>query len=201
MPCVPSDSREENGVRKLSVFESLTLNGYYSGPDGDMSWAYASSADPEFQEFVKGNASAAGLLLFGRVTYQMMESYWPTPAATKNDPVVAKGMNEAGKLVFSRTLKRVDWANTTLVKGELPDAVRTLKRQSGKDLVVLGSGSIVTQLADAGLVDEYQLVVKPIALGKGKPLFDGVKQRVALKLTGSRVFGNGNVLLNYAPAK
>ena len=102
-------------MRKLSVFESVTLNGYFSGADGDMSWAYAHSADPEFQEFVQGNASAPGVLLFGRVTYQMMESYWPTPLASKNDPVVAKGMNEAEKVVFSRTLEKVDWANTRLV--------------------------------------------------------------------------------------
>lgn len=188
-------------MRKVSVFESVTLNGYYSGPDGDMSWAYALSADPEFQEFVKGNASDAGVLLFGRVTYQMMASYWPTPVAAKNDPVVAKGMNEAEKIVFTRTLKTVDWANTTIVRGDLPDAVRKLKQQSGKNLVVLGSGSIVAQLTDAGLVDEYQIVVKPVALGKGRTLFEGVKANLALTLTGSRVFRDGSLVLNYGPTK
>lgn len=187
-------------MRKLSVFESVTLNGYYSGPDGDMSWAYALSANPEFQEFVKANASNAGTLLFGRVTYQMMASYWPTPAAATTDPVVAKGMNEAEKVVFSRTLKKADWANTIIVKSDLLDAVRKLKQQSGKSLVVLGSGSIVAQLADAGLVDEYQIVVKPVALGKGRILFEGIKASLALKLTGSRVFGNGSLVLNYGPA-
>lgn len=188
-------------MRKLSVFESVTLNGYFSGADGDMSWAYAHRADPEFQEFVQGNASAPGVLLFGRVTYQMMESYWPTPLASKNDPVVAKGMNEAEKVVFSRTLEKVDWANTRLVTGVLPDAVRTLKQQSGKDLVVLGSGSIVAQLAGAGLVDEYQIVVKPVALGKGRTLFEGIDGQMELELTSSRAFGNGSVVLTYVPAK
>ena len=187
-------------MRKLSVFESVTLNGYFSGADGDMSWAYAHSADPEFQEFVQGNASAAGVLLFGRVTYQMMESYWPTPLASKNDPVVAKGMNEAEKVVFSRTLEKVDWANTRLVTGVLPDAVRTLKQQSGKDLVVLGSGSIVAQLAGAGLVDEYQIVVKPVALGKGRTLFEGIDGQLELELTSSRAFSNGSVVLTYVSA-
>lgn len=188
-------------MRKLSVFESLALNGYYSGPDGDMSWAYALSTDPEFQEFVKGNASNAGVLLFGRVTYQMMASYWPTPVAAKNDPVVAKGMNEAEKIVFSRTLKKADWVNTIIVKNDLLDAVRKLKQQTGKNLVVLGSGSIVAQLADAGLVDEYKIVVKPVALGKGQTLFEGVKANVPLQLTGSRVFRDGSLVLNYAPAR
>ncbi len=188
-------------MRKLSVFESLTLNGYYSGSDGDMSWAYALSADPEFQEFVKGNASDAGILLFGRVTYQMMASYWPTAVAVKNDPVVAKGMNEAEKVVFSHTLKKADWANTIIVKSDLLEAVRKLKQQSGRNLVVLGSGSIVAQLAGAGLVDEYQIVVKPVALGRGRTLFAGVKENLALQLTGSRVFGDGSLVLNYGPAK
>jgi dihydrofolate reductase len=188
-------------MRKLSIFESVTLNGYFSGPDGDMSWAHASSEDPEFQQFVRGNASVAGMLLFGRVTYQMMASYWPTPAAAQAEPVVAKGMNEAEKVVFSRTLEKVDWSKTTLVRGDVPDAVRTLKKQSGKDLVVLGSGTVVTPLVDAGLVDEYQLVVKPVVLGKGRTLFEGVKKHVALELTSSRSFGNGSVVLNYVPAR
>lgn len=127
-------------------------------------------------------------------------SYWPTPAAAKNDPTVAKGMNEAEKIVFSRTLKQVRWAKTTLVREDPPDAVRALKRQSGKDLVVLGSGSIVAQLVDAGLVDEVQLVVKSVVLGKGRTLFEGVKKQLPLKLTSSRAFGQGNVVMNYVPA-
>jgi dihydrofolate reductase len=188
-------------MRKLSIFESVTLDGYFTDLRGDMSWAHGGADDPEFQEFVKGNASDAGVLLFGRVTYQMMESYWPTPLAAKNDPVVAKGMNEAEKIVFSRTLEQAGWATTTLVKGDLLDTVRTLKKQGGKNLVVLGSGRIVAQLAGAGLVDAYQIVVKPVVLGSGRTLFEGVKERLALKLTGSRAFGNGSVVLNYVTAK
>lgn len=191
-------------MRRLSVFESMTLDGYFSGPDGDLTWAYAHSADPKFREFVKENASGApgaAVLLFGRVTYQMMESYWPTAAAAQNDPVVARGMNEAEKLVFSRTLEKVAWTHTTLVKGDLEDTVRAMKRQPGKDLVVLGSGSVVAQLADAGLVDEYQLVVKPLALGKGRTLFAGIKERLPLRLTSSRAFGDGTVVLTDTSAR
>lgn len=188
-------------MRKLNIFESVTVDGYFAGPDGDLSWAYDTSPDPEFQEFIKGNAATPGVLLFGRATYQMMEKYWPTPLAAKNDPIVAKGMNEAEKIVFSRTLKKADWANTTIVNEGIPDAVRKMKQQSGKGLVVLGSGSIVSQLADEGLVDEYQFVVKPVALGKGRTLFEGVKKPLALKLKHSRVFRNGSVVLNYFSAK
>jgi len=188
-------------MRKLTVFESLTLNGYFSGPDGDLSWAHAYSKDPEFQDFIQGNASGASVLLFGRVTYEMMVSYWPTPEATKNDPVVAKGMNQAEKIVFSRTLKKSDWENTRLVHSDPRETVHGLKHQSGKDLVVLGSGSIVAQLMDAQLVDRLMLVIKPVALGKGRTLFEGVKQRLDLELESSRVFRDGNVLLNYGRSK
>jgi dihydrofolate reductase len=110
-------------------------------------------------------------------------------------------MNEAEKFVFSRTLKQADWQNTKLVTSDPRETVQTLKQQSGKDLVVLGSGSIVAQLVDAGLVDELMLVVKPIALGKGRTLFEGVKERLALELESSRAFRDGNVVLNYVPSK
>jgi dihydrofolate reductase len=188
-------------MRKLRVFESITVNGYFSGPGGDLSWAHASSHDREYQKFVQGNASSPGLMLFGRVTYEMMKSYWPTPVALKNDPVVAKGMNEATKVVFSRTLQEADWANSSLEKVDVADKVKKLKKESKKDLVVLGSGTLVAQLADAGLVDEYQFVVKPVALGNGRTVFDGVKKPVALELISSRVFKNGSVVLNYRPAE
>lgn len=185
-------------MRKLQVFESITLDGYFSGPDGDLSWAHSGTPDPEFQRFVEGNAASPGDILLGRVTYELMASYWPTPMAAQNDPIVAKGMNEAEKLVISRTLKKTDWANTRVIDGELLDAVRALKRQEGKDLVILGSGSVVRQLAGAGLVDQFQFVVKPVALGKGRTVFEGLEAPLALTLTESRAFRDGSVMLNYA---
>jgi dihydrofolate reductase len=188
-------------MRKLLVFESVSLNGYFSGPGGDLDWAHAAGADPEFQEFIKGNAADPGVLLFGRVTYEMMVAYWPSAEAAKNDPAVAKGMNQAEKIVFSRTLDRVDWANARLVKDDPVATVRKLKGEKGKDLVVMGSGSIVTQLARAGLVDALQLVVTPVALGRGKTLLEGVEGELWLELTGSRRFKNGSVVLDYVARK
>jgi len=102
--------------------------------------------------------------------------------------------------VFSRTMDKASWNNTKLVKGDLAAEVRMLKQESGVGMVILGSGSIVSQLAQAGLIDSYQFVVNPIILGKGRTMFDGVKDKLNLKLTKTRAFGNGNVFVSYEPA-
>ena len=128
----------------------------------------------------------------------MMASFWPTPEAKKAYPIVADRMNALPKIVFSRTLDKVSWNNTGLLKGDLAGEVRKLKNQPGESMVILGSGSIVSQLAPAGLIDEYQFVVVPVALGKGRTMFEGIKEKQSLKLTGTRSFGNGNVFLTYA---
>jgi len=182
----------------LMVFDQVTLDGYFTSANGDMSWAHKS--DPEWNEFVAGNARGGGRLVFGRVTYDMMASYWPTPQAARDNPVVAKQMNAMPKIVFSKTMDKASWSNTMLIKDDPAAAMRTLKKEPGENMVILGSGSIVSQLAQAGLVDEYQIIVNPLVLGKGKTLFATVKERVGLKLTKTRAFQNGNVLLCYAPA-
>lgn len=185
-------------MRKLGAFEMVSLDGYFVDANGDMSWAH--KQDPEWNAFVGGNASGGGSLLFGRVTYELMASFWPTPAAMERAPAVAEGMNNMPKAVFSRTLDRASWQNTKLVKGDLAAEVRRMKKEPGPDMAILGSGSIVSQLARAGLIDEFQIVVNPIVLGKGKTLFEGVEEKIALKLTKTRAFGNGNVVLYYEPA-
>jgi dihydrofolate reductase len=184
-------------MRKLGVFNLVTLDGYFAGQDGDISWHMV---DAEFQELAETNSNSGNTLLFGRVTYELMAGYWHSPDALKNDPVVAQGMNSSPKIVFSRTLSKADWANTRLVKDDMLGEVRKLKQQSGKDLTVLGSGSIVAQLAQAGLIDEYQILLNPVVLGKGRTMFENVKDKLALKLIKTRTFGNGNVLLRYEPA-
>lgn len=186
-------------MRKLLVFNSVTADGYFTDKNGDMSWAH--KQDPEWNSFVAENAKSGGELVFGRVTYDMMKSFWPTPMAAQQFPDVAKGMNELPKVVFSRTMHEATWNNTRLIKGDLANEVRKLKEESGDQLVVMGSGTIVSQLTQAGLVDEYQMVVNPIVLGEGRTLFEGVKNKVPLKLTNTRTFKNGNVLLYYEPAK
>ena len=182
-------------MAKVMVFNSVSLDGYFTDANGDLGWAH--NDDPEWNEFVAGNASGEGTLLFGRITYEMMASFWPTPEAMKSYPAVAKGMNKHRKVVFSRTLDKAPWNNTRLVKGDPAAEVRTMKKAPGTDTVILGSGTIVSQLTQEGLIDEYQIVVIPIVLGKGRTMFERVKTRPTLKLTKSRAFKNGNVLFTY----
>lgn len=183
-------------MRKLNAFNFITLNGYFEGAKGDISW---------HRHGVEENAYAAeGLksestLLFGRVTYGMMASYWPTPIAIENDPIVAEGMNNAEKIVFSRTLKKVEWNNTRLVKDNIAKEIKKMKQMPGKDMTLLGSGTIVTQFAEQGLIDEYQFMVDPVALGDGTPIFKNIKLKLDLKLTATRTFKSGVVLLCYQP--
>lgn len=187
-------------MRKLSVFESISADGYFCDDKNDMSWAHR-GPDPEFDAFTAENAGGEATLLFGRVTYEMMKSYWPTPQAQKENGAVAEGMNKLEKIVFSRTLKEPGWSNAKVIAGDPAPVVRELKQGIGPDLLIMGSGSIVSQLSQARLVDSYQFVVVPIVLGKGRTVFDGVKDRLNLKLTKSRPFKNGNVVLWYDLAK
>ena len=183
---------------RVMVFNQVSLDGYFTDKKGDMSWAHKD--DPEWNAFASENAKGGGVLLFGRKTYEMMASFWPTPAALEQMPAVAEGMNNLPKVVFSRTLDKATWKNTKLVKGDLVAEVRKMKKAPGGDMVILGSGTIVSQLTQAGLIDEYQFVVDPIVLGQGRTLFEGVKDKLNLKRTNARTFRNGNVVLTYQPA-
>jgi dihydrofolate reductase len=185
-------------MRRLIAFEQVSLDGFFVDGKGDMSWAH--KQDPEWNEFTAGNASGGGVLLFGRVTYQMMEGFWPTEAARQQFPAVAEGMNQAQKVVFSRSLDKVSWPNTTLVKSDPAAHVRKMKQEDGPGLAIMGSGTIVSQLAQAGLIDELQMVVNPVILGQGRTLFEGVEDRIGLRLTRTRAFQNGNVVLYHEPA-
>jgi dihydrofolate reductase len=184
-------------MRKLVVFNNVSLDGYFTDQNNDMSWAHRD--DPEFNAFTAENASGEGVLLFGRKTYDLMAGFWPTLQAAQMMPDVAAGMNRMPKVVFSRTMDKATWNNTTLVKSDPSGAVRKMKNEPGPDMVIFGSGSIVSLLAGGGLIDEYQFVVVPIVLGAGRTMFEGLKERLNLKLTRSRIFRNGNVFLCYEP--
>jgi dihydrofolate reductase len=187
---------------KVLVFNQISLDGYFTDAKGDMSWAHEGSDDPEWQEFVNGNASGAeSTLVFGRITYQMMESFWPTPQAAKQLPLVAEGMNRRQKVVFSKTLDKANWQNTKLVKSDPVEAIRKMKEEPGGDMVIMGSGTIISQLAAAGLIDSYQFVISPLALGKGRTMFEGVPKRVDMKHTSTRTFKNGKIVLGYESMK
>jgi dihydrofolate reductase len=185
-------------MRKLVVFNMISLDGFIADSHGDMSWAH--KEDAQWSAFMASNATGGGELLFGRRTYEQMVSFWPTPAAVQWNPVVAERMNALPKVVFSTTLTSATWNNTRLVKSDLPGAIRRMKSETGPDLILMGSASIVSQCAQAGLIDEYQVVVSPIILGKGLSMFATVDDKRKLTLAASRQFDNGNILLTYEAA-
>ena len=183
-------------MAKLSVFNFVSLDGYYKDANNSTDWHQ--HGGKEEGEFSDEGAQSGSILIFGRKTYKMMAGFWPTPMAYEMFPKVADGMNKSEKIVFSKTLKKVDWANTKLVSTDLVKAIKKLKTGE-KDMTILGSGSIVTQLADAGLIDTYMFMVDPIAIGKGTSIFKGMKRQLNLKLVSSRPFKSGVILNQYEP--
>lgn len=187
-------------MRKIVVFNSVSLDGYYAGPNGEIDWFIH---DPEV------NIAAHELMnpdtvIFGRVTYQMFEGYWPHVADDPTAPEAARNMadelNQMTKIVFSRTQRDVSWRNSILFNDRLSDQVRSLKGANGEDITIFGSGSIIQQLANEGLIDEYLLAVTPVILGAGKPLFKGVPFE-ELRLLHSKTYNSGMILLHYATSR
>jgi dihydrofolate reductase len=198
-------------MRRIVMFNWLTADGHFSGPDGSLEWVV-----PDDEQ---AKAAAEGIprfdtVLFGRVTYERFERFWRhavEDSSTARDPhrpgqrsrehrAIAIWLNETRKLVFSRTLKDVTWKNSRLFHELDPHEVEAMKKQPGKDMMVFGSGSIVSQLTQHGLIDEYQFVVCPIFLGSGRPLLTGVSKSVRLELLEARKYPSGDVLLRYARA-
>jgi dihydrofolate reductase len=182
-------------ARHLSVFNSISLDGHFTDGTSDMSWAHA--PDPEWQQFTAENAGGDAELIFGRKTYEMMANFWPTPQAKQMMPEVAASMNRMRKNVFSRSLTEARWENSRLARGDLVAEVRRLKSEPGPGLLIMGSGEIVSQLTQAGLIDDFQLVTVPIVLGRGRSLFEGVTTRPSLKLTKTRIFKSGKIVAWY----
>jgi dihydrofolate reductase len=183
-------------MRKVILFNLITVDGFFAGPNGEIDWHHV---DEEFNEFAGEQLDSTDGLLFGRVTYQLMASYWPTDAATTDDPIIAGKMNSLPKIVFSRTLDKAEWNNTRLIKENIAEEISKLKQKPGKDLFVFGSADLAATLTQLGLIDEYRIIVNPVVLGSGIPLFKDVQHRIELKLVKTRTFRNGNVLLYYEP--
>jgi dihydrofolate reductase len=191
---------KEKTMRKLMMFNQVSLDGFFTDGSGDMSWAH-SRDNEEWNRFTNENAGGEAEFLFGRKTYELMASFWPTPQALTSMPAVAKAMNETRKTVFSRSLGKADWQNTRLVKGDLEAEVRRMKSAPGPGILIMGSGQIVAQLTQAGLIDEFQFVTVPVVIGSGRPLFEGVTAHPRLHLTKTRSFSNGNVVSWYRLAR
>jgi dihydrofolate reductase len=175
----------------------ITLDGYFEGENKwEIGWH---RVDDEFNEFSIDQLSHAGGLIFGRVTYQGMASYWPSADAIKDDPDVAARMNSISKFVFSKTLDTAEWNNTQLIKGDAVEEMVKLKEKSGNDLLLFGSADLATTFTQHHLIDEYRLMVNPIVLGRGSPMFKETGGTLSMNLLDTKVFRNGNVLLSYAP--
>ncbi|MBV7530342.1 dihydrofolate reductase family protein [Chitinophaga sp. sic0106] len=184
-------------MRKLISFQFLTLNGYFEDAKGHTDFT-TQGADQ--RDFAISMLEKENVLLFGRITYEHMIAWWPTPAAAQLDPEMAAGMNNADKIVFSNTLQGTAWNNTRISSGDLIESVQHLKKSPGPNLALLGSNSILTQLATHNLVDEFQLMIHPIAIGNGHTLLGGLRHRIPLQLTSTQAFSNGVVLLTYIPS-
>ena len=176
----------------------MTLDGFFEGRNKEIDWH---KVDNEFNDFAIEQLSTASVLIFGRVTYELMAGYWPTQAALSDDPVVAKKMNSIPKIVFSRTLDRAGWNNTRLVRDDNKKECAKLKQQSGKDIFIFGSASLAATFKELGLIDEYRIMISPILLGQGNSLFKPSEKRLELRLIKTKIFRSGNVLLCYEPGK
>jgi len=183
-------------MRKIVLMMSVSLDGFFEGPDHDLGWHMV---DDELHSHFNEELAAMGAFLDGRVSYELMAEFWPTADSdpTSTAPMVefARIWREMPKIVFSRTLERADW-NTTILRDVVPDEIRALKAQPGGDLA-LGGADLAATFLRHDLVDELRLYVHPVVIGRGTPLFKPSDARIELRLAETRTFGNGVVLLRY----
>ena len=187
-------------MRRLIVSMNVTLDGFMSGANCELDWHFSSWTN-EMADFLYEQLSRADTILLGRITHNAMATYWTAKAQdvcfAREDIAFANLMNNYQKLVFSRTRAISHWSNSRLLTGEPPNEVLKLKQEAGKDIIIYGSGKIVNCLAKSGLVDEYQLWIHPVLLGRGKPLFRNLENECRMKLFKTRTFSSGVVTLFY----
>lgn len=185
-------------MRNLILFMHTSLDGFVAGPNRELNWA---KLDDELFDFVATMTAKADTALYGRVTYNMMENYWPTaaeqPNATKHDREHAVWYKKVSKIVISKTLSENGLENTKVISNQLTENIIKIKEQEGKNILIFGSPQASHSLLSLGLIDEFWLFVNPILLGQGIPLFKGVSERTQLKLMESKTFTNGVIALHY----
>jgi dihydrofolate reductase len=182
-------------MKKLFWQMNVTLDGFMEGPNRELTHT-AEFHDPDFDRYASEMLNSIGGMLLGRVTYELFAGYWPS--ATGPD---ADRMNQLPKVVFSRTLKKLDWGNSKLVNGNIEEAVTRLKQQPGKDLALFGSANLAATLIQLGLIDEYRVLVTPVILGVGTPMFKDVESTFKLQLLKATTWSSGTVALWYQPAR
>lgn len=185
-------------MRKIISFMHISLDGFVAGPKGEMNWI---KVDEEIFDHVGKRISETDTALYGRVTYEMMENYWPNagnePDASKHDIEHSKWYNKVHKVVLSKTMKDRDLTNTTIISGNLSDSINEIKQQAGSEILLFGSPTATHALIQQNLIDGYWLFVNPIILGQGIPLFEDIKDKINLKLLTTQQFTSGVTELNY----
>jgi dihydrofolate reductase len=188
-------------MRNVILLMHVSLDGFVAGPNGEMDWI---RLDDELVGYVAALTATADTALFGRVTYQMMEGYWPTaaasPTATQHDVDHATWVNPTPKIVFSRTLQQVTWQNSRIVADQIPEEIARLKAEPGKNMLMIGSARTAHTFMQLGLIDEYRINVNPVILGGGMPLFPSLEHRAQLQLSGAKTFPSQVVGLHYQKA-
>lgn len=181
---------------RLTSFTFQSIDGFFKGPDEDISW---NRHGPEEIAFSETQVARGDVLVFGRRTYEGMAEFWPTPAAVAQLPAIACGMNAAQKIVVSNSLRTTPWGPAKILGGDAPEAFRALKAGDGPDMTILGSGELVRSLAGRGLIDALEIMIYPVAIGRGVTLLDGIAEPMDFVLADTRAFGSGTVLLTYGP--
>jgi dihydrofolate reductase len=185
-------------MRRLVLFMHVSVDGFVAGPNGEMDWIHV---DEDMFEYAGQQTDEADTALYGRVTYQMMDSYWPTaadqPNATKHDIQHSKWYNNVDKIVLSRTMQEGSSNKVMLVHDNLQNEIVKRKQQDGKNIVIFGSPSVAHLMMHHNLIDDYWLFVNPVILGKGIPLFKDVQERLKFKLIWNKVFSSKAVGLHY----
>jgi dihydrofolate reductase len=185
---------------KLIVSMMTSLDGFIEGPNRELDWTLEG---PEFDEYCEDMLERTDTMLFGRVSYEMMVRYWPAAEVKPRSPAearLARQMNARPKVVLSRTLDRAEWNNTQVVRDGVADQIRALKERATKNIMVFGGAGVIASVRKAGLVDEYRVIVHPVVLGRGTPLFTDVSERFSLRHTRTTRFVMGLDLLYYEPA-
>jgi len=181
---------------KLIAFNMISLDGFFEGKNKELDWH---RVDSEFNDFAIEQLNSADTLVFGRVTYELMSSYWTTKEAIEGDPLIAEKMNSLPKIVFSKTIDKTNWQNTRFFKDNIEEIIKKQKAGSDKNIFVFGSANLSETLIELSLIDEYRMMVAPVVLGQGHTLFSGIKNRINLKLKSAKAFKSGNLLLQYVP--
>ena len=181
-------------MRKVIASPFTSLDGFMSGPNGEIEWNEP-YFDEEMAAFVNGQLDELDTLLFGRVTYQWFAQFWPT-VGVENDPGHAAKMNALPKIVFSKTLEKAEWSNSRIVRDNVVEEITRLKQQEGKNMVIDGSPTLIHSFTSLGLIDEFRIRLHPVVLGRGVPLF---KEEIKLKLLEARPLRSGVVILRYQP--